>query len=41
MNVIFMSEEFKKLINITAVLFFSIGLSACEKNNKSTITASF
>ncbi len=38
MNVIFMSEEFKKLINITAVLFFSIGLSACEKNNKSTIT---
>jgi len=33
-----MSEEFKKLINITAVLFFSIGLSACEKNNKSTIT---
>jgi beta-glucosidase len=38
MNVIFMSEEFKKLIHITAVLFFSIGLSACEKNNKSTIT---
>ena len=38
MNVIFMSEEFKKLINITAVLFFSISLSACEKNNKSTIT---
>ena len=38
MNVISMSEEFKKLIHITAVLFFSIGLSACEKNNKSTIT---
>jgi beta-glucosidase len=38
MNVIFMSEEIKNLMHITAVLFFSIGLSACEKNNKSTIT---
>jgi beta-glucosidase len=38
MNVIFISEGFKKLMHIPAVLFLSIGLSACEKNNKSTIT---
>jgi len=36
MKVIFMGNSFKKFIHISAVLFLSMGLSACGKENKST-----